>query len=168
MVLFGSNPGVQEWALERQGLPSIKVAVQGQREVVTTNFQAVRDYAAKMELTMPDGKDYFEWQKEVLDSINTEDHLKVFHSVGGIFHKHLLDPGMVLFVPFGFFVKERILGTTTALGYRASALDPTPENIATFEEMHAQHRIALGPSAEENVLVKFWTEVISVFKTGKA
>ena len=142
--VFGTHPGTRQWTLERQGLASVRCAVQGSREVMVTDFKSIADYAAKMEWMKPADADFFEWLSEVLGSIVEKDQLDVFLGQGGEMRSAIVDPDQALFVPLGSFVKGRILGDTVVVGVRASILDPCEANLKTFEEMRAQYVGALG------------------------
>ena len=159
---FGTNPGTRAWALERQGMACVRFAVQGTREVIVTDFKSVADYAAKMAWMKPADADFFDWVSEVLNSIGDEEKLNVFSQQGGEFQKAVVPVEAALFVPFGSFVKERVLGNVTSLGVRVSVLDTTQSNLTTFEEMRSQYMSSLGGTP--TALAKFWGEVSDMLK----
>ena len=140
----------------------VRFAVQGTREVIVTDFKSVADYAAKMAWMKPADADFFDWVSEVLNSIGDEEKLNVFSQQGGEFQKAVVPAEAALFVPFGSFVKERVLGNVTSLGVRVSVLDTTQSNLTTFEEMRSQYMSSLGGTP--TALAKFWGEVSDMLK----
>ena len=163
--MFAANVGYKGTSLERQGLPSLRYQVQGQREIIVTEFAALYEYIMKLGMEhkgKDDESEFFEWCAEAFQDMSTTDQLDVFKAEGGTMYKTTVREGDVVVLPSGYFTMERTLGDQTVFGYRTSYFD-----TAGMENFSMMLKCKMAADGKDSPIVKFWEQLLECLNDAK-
>lgn len=113
-------------------------------------------YASTAELEINEDETFTDYVNRVVESLGTTEALDVYAECNGTIHKMTNNSGVVAIVPPCAIVVERVLGDTTVVGFRCSALTPGKTACHNFRVYAKRHSKVHG---DDNPSSKFWRTI---------
>ena len=158
--MFGCAPGCAERSLERQGLGHLRYATSGQRELLVCSFSVLNDIAQQLGVVYKD-EGFMEFLQTIMDSVGTEDSIKLLDAAGsGIISHHLMKPGELMYLPVASLTWERVVGDQFVIGFRTAHVSASVASRDVMTTMAEQYRAALNNA--DNPMVKFWDHAMAL------
>ena len=155
---FALTPVASGVVMERQGLGCLRYQAMGEREVVATPASAIMEWASKIGATKASDEKFIDFLTRCFTTITPTTDITEF---GDQFYKTVLPAGSVVFMPTGWIMAERVIGTKNVDGIRMPIIDCDPENIQKFKLLvQGYHATIQGV----NALDVFWKKLTDVMQ----
>jgi hypothetical protein len=146
---------------EHRCMPTIRLHLRGEREFVCVPVQALMNLRHKIDKKV--GKDYSIVQllTDVCKGLQLEE-LAAFSEAGYSLYRAVAGPNTVVFVPAGFMIVERVIGSLPSIALKLNVLASPPAGFADFVSEYAataDEQLKTGPLVQSlQLLVSLGSE----------
>jgi hypothetical protein len=153
--MFGLFPDcVVNGELERQGLPSLRYQIKGSRLISCVPFDDIAKFMQSKSISLE--VDMLAVIRDTFDSMDDETFGQ-FCALSPKVYRMKLEPGMLFYVPFGYYVFEKVLSNDFVYGLRTASFNGTSATIFAN-----QYKAYSKSASHEPTLLKFWLNVLSL------
>ena len=139
-------------------LPNIRYQCKGRRQLACLSLDSVKMLTELLGIDLTAG-DMLASIKRAFESMD-DDTFDKYCAKNPKIYRVVIEPGSVIYIPFGHFVFEQVIGEELVFGFRTACFN------SCFTDMFAHMVELYGKSQSPEVtLVKFWVSLLSLLMT---
>jgi hypothetical protein len=161
MSLFGNSVGMVWHGMEKWGLPTLRFQCHGSREIVYLSIDGLRKYCLAVGLLPETGEKLASWASRAILSLQSGEAIKQYvDAAGEKILRGVVQQGSAMYMPYGAFTVERVLGDVNVIGLRISFLEAYSN--AFTRQWQSLKQITEKQEGSETPVCKFWSALDAI------